>query len=141
MRVLIDTNVILDAVIRRVPYNNPAERLFLLIAGDRLKAYITASSVTDIYYLLHRHFRDADQAKQVLAKLFVLFEVLEVTQSDCERALSLAMDDYEDALLATCAKRKKLDMNITRNLPYFKDSPVKAIAPDEFIAHYFDEEG
>ena len=139
MRVLIDTNVILDAVIRRVPYNNPAERLFLLIAEDRLKAYITASSVTDIYYLLHRHFRDAGEAKQVLAKLFVLFEVLEVTQSDCERALSLAMNDYEDALLATCAKRKKLDMIVTRNLYDFKDSPVKAMVPDEFIVHYFDE--
>lgn len=116
MNVLIDTNVILDAVISRPPHNVSAEKLFLLAAEDKLNAAITASSVTDIYYLLHKHLHDADQAKQVLLKLFSLFEVLDVTRSDCEKALSMPMSDYEDALLATCAKRRKLDLIITRNL-------------------------
>ena len=107
MNVLIDTNVILDAVISRLPHNVSAEKLFLLAAEDKLNAAITASSVTDIYYLLHKHLHDADQAKQVLLKLFSLFEVLDVTRSDCEKALSMPMSDYEDALLATCAKRRK----------------------------------
>jgi predicted nucleic acid-binding protein len=134
MKVLIDTNVILDAVISRTPHHVSAEKLFLLAAEDKLNAAITASSVIDIYYLLHKHLHDADQAKQVLLKLFSLFEFLDVTGNDCEKALSMPMSDYEDALLATCAKRMKLDLIITRNLKDFAESPVKAIAPDDFLA-------
>ncbi|HVJ49273.1 PIN domain-containing protein [Desulfitobacterium sp.] len=137
MKVLIDTNVILDAVIGRTPHNVSAEKLFLLMAEDKLNASITASAVTDIYYLLYKHLYDAYQAKQVLFKLFSLFEVLDVTQSDCAKALSMPMNDYEDALLATCARRRKLDLIITRNLKDFTDSPVKAITPDDFLTNYF----
>lgn len=137
MNVLIDTNVILDAIIGRTPHHVSAERLFLLVAEDKLNASITASSVTDIYYLLHKHLHDAYQSKRVLLKLFSLFEVLDVTGSDCEKALSMPMNDYEDALLATCARRRKLDLIITRNLKDFAESPVKAIAPDDFLANYF----
>ncbi len=137
MDVLIDTNVILDAVISRTPHHVSAEKLFLLAAEDKLDAFITASSVTDIYYLLHKHLHDADQAKQVLLKLFSLFEVLDVTGSDCKKALSMPMSDYEDALLVACAKRRKLDLIITRNLKDFAESPVKAIAPDNFLANFF----
>ncbi|MDQ7095560.1 PIN domain-containing protein [Desulfosporosinus sp. PR] len=136
MNVLIDTNVILDAVIGRIPYQVSAEKLFLLAAENKLNAFITASSVTDIYYLIQRHFRNVDQAKQVLGKLFALFPVLEVTGSDCEKALKMPVEDYEDALLAACAKRKKLDLIITRNLKDFSDSPVKAVAPDDFLSSY-----
>lgn len=136
MKALIDTNVILDALISRAPHHISAERLLLFVAEDKLKAAITASSVTDIYYLLYKYFHDADQAKQVLLKLFRLFEVLDVTGSDCEKALSMPMQDYEDALLATCAKRRKLDLIITRNLKDFAESPVKAITPDDFLANF-----
>ncbi|MDA8221505.1 MAG: PIN domain-containing protein [Desulfitobacterium hafniense] len=137
MSVLIDTNVILDALIGRAPHHIAAEKILLLVAEDKLNAAITASSVTDIYYLLHKYLHDADQAKQVLLKLFRLFEVLDVTGSDCEKALSIPMRDYEDALLATCAKRRKLDLIITRNLKDFAESPIKAVTPDDVLAKFF----
>lgn len=137
MNVLIDTNVILDALIGRTPHDASAEKLFLLVAEDKLNASITASSVTDIYYLLNKHLHDTYQAKQVLLKLFSLFEVLDVTGSDCEKALDMSMNDYEDALLATCAIRRKLELIITRNLRDFANSPIKAITPDDFLANYF----
>jgi len=47
------------------------------------------------------------------------------------------MDDYEDALLATCAKRRRIELIITRNLKDFAGSPVKAISPDDFLTNYF----
>ena len=125
------------SVTSRTPYDASAERIFLFVAEEKLNAFITASSVTDIYYLLQKHLHDQYQAKQVLMKLFSLFEVIDVTGSDCEKALSLPMKDYEDALLATCARRRKLDLIITRNLKDFADSPVKVIALDDFLANYF----
>lgn len=136
MNVLIDTNIVLDALMSRSPFNVLAERLFILIAEDKLKASITASSVTDIYYLLNKYLHDAHKAKQALFKLFSLFEILEVTKNDCEKALLLPMKDYEDALMATCAKRRKIELIITRDPEDFNGSPVKAIAPDNFLNNY-----
>ena len=136
MNVLIDTNVILDALMSRAPFNALAERLFIMVAEDNLNASITASSVTDIYYLLNKHLRDTQQAKEALSNLFSLFKILDVTQNDCEKALMLPMEDYEDALIATCAKHKRIELIITRNPKDFNKSPVAAITPDDFFAHY-----
>lgn len=136
MNILIDTNVMLDALMNRTPYNVSAEKIFRFAAEDKLIASITASSVTDIYYFLKKYFHDTNQAKQTLTTIFNIFEVIDVTRSDCEKALSLSMEDYEDALLATCAKRRRLELIITRNLKDFVESPVTAITPDDFLTNY-----
>jgi len=133
MNVLIDTNVVLDALMSRAPFNVLAERLFIMIAEDKLNASITASSVTDIYYLLSKHLHDTYQAKQALVDLFSLFEIIDVTQSDCEKALKLPMKDYEDALIATCSKRRRIELIITRNPRDFNESPVNVVTPDDFF--------
>ena len=137
MNVLIDTNVILDAGLNRIPFNASAQKILLLVADEKVNASITASSVADIYYFLKRDYLDSDRAKEMLINFFNIFEVIDVTKSDCEKALSLPMDDYEDALLATCAKRKRIELIITRNLKDFAESPVKAISPDDFLTNYF----
>lgn len=134
MKVLIDTNVIIDAITGRAPYNTAAEQIFLLAAKDIISASITASAVTDIYYLIKKHFNAAGKAKEVLRTIFALFNVIDVGKSDCEKALELPMADYEDALLACCAKRTKADCIITRNIKDFTASPVKAMEPNEFLA-------
>lgn len=133
MNILIDTNVILDAMLARAPFSESAQKLFIMAAEDKINACLTASSVTDIHYLLYRHLRDDTQCRQALLKLFTIFNILDVTGSDCEKALELPMPDYEDALLAACAKRGKVDCIITRNLKDFNGSPVKAISPDNFL--------
>jgi len=51
INVLLDTNVILDAVANRVPFNKNAEQIFILAAEQKIKGYITANSLTDIYYI------------------------------------------------------------------------------------------
>lgn len=136
MNVLIDTNVVLDAVTGRAPYNISAERLFLLAADDTIDACITASSVTDIYYLLHKYLHDSERSKEALAKLFGLFRILDVTGSDCRKALTISMSDYEDAVLAVCAKRNRVDVIVTRNEEDFGGSPVRVATPDEFLASF-----
>ena len=137
MNVLIDTNVILDAITSRAPYNASAERIFLLAAEDQLNAAITASSVTDIYYLANSHLHDADRARQVLRTLFTLFNVVEAGKGDCEKALDSSVSDYEDALLACCAKHVKVEYIITRNIKDFQASPVPPITPDDFLTRFF----
>jgi predicted nucleic acid-binding protein len=136
MKVLIDTNVILDVLAKRPFFYSHAEKIFFLAAEEKIKALITASSVTDIYYLIRKHLKNSEEAKLTLLKLFTLFQIIDVTGDDCKKALELNLTDYEDALLATCARREKVEYIITRNIKDFTSSPVPAILPDHFISTY-----
>ena len=133
MNVLIDTNVILDALMNREPWARSAEAILLAVAQEKIRGCITASTFTDIYYMLRRHAHDKDQTKQALLWLLAVVEVLDVTGNDCERAFDLPMTDHEDALLAYCAKRHHMDRIVTRNQKHFEGSPVAVLLPDDFL--------
>ena len=133
MNVLIDTNVILDAMLLRSPFAEAAQKLFIMAAEEKINAYVTASSITDIYYLLHRHLHDNERCRQEIFKLIKIFGILDVTGSDCEKALELPIAYYKDALLAACAKRGKMEWIVTLNAKDFGGSPVMAVLPDDFL--------
>lgn len=133
MKVLIDTNIIIDALTSREPFRKAAEEIFILAANQIVDMYITASYATDIYYIIRRHLHSTDQAKSVMGKLFELFYILDVTAQDCMDALAAPMKDYEDALVAACAARNKLDYIVTRNIKDYEQSKVQAILPDDFL--------
>ena len=129
MRILIDTNVILDMIAKREPFFTSAAKVILLSAEEKIEAYITANVVTDISYIACRHYMRESEARDMLHKLLKL----DVGHKDCLRALTLPMEDYEDALLAVCAKRVNADYIITRDIEHFRSSPVSPISPDDFL--------
>ena len=133
MKVLIDTNVILDALMKREPWVEAARAILMVVGNNKLIGYITASTFTDLYYILQKRLRDKELTKQTLLDLITIVDVLDVTGTDCERAFGLPMKAYEDALLAYCAKRHRMDRIITRNVKHFAGSPIPAIAPDDFL--------
>jgi predicted nucleic acid-binding protein len=133
MKLLIDTNVILDALMEREPWAKSAQAILLAVAEEKVEGCITASTVTDIYYILKKTLGDKERVKLVLLGLFASITVLDVTGADCEKAFELSMPDYEDALLAYCGKRHKADLIVTRNPKHFAGAPVKAISPDETL--------
>ena len=133
MKILVDTNVIIDALTGREPFREAAEQIFLLAANQIEDMYITASSATDIYYLTRKHLHDTDQAKNTMAKLYELFHILDVTSSDCREALSSGVKDYKDAVIASCAGRNRMDYIVTRNIRDYEHSKVKALLPDELL--------
>lgn len=133
MRILVDTNVIIDALTGREPFREEAEQIFIIAANRIEDMYITASSATDIYYLVRKYLHSAEQARNVMLKLYELFWILDVTASDCQDALLSDMRDYEDAVLSCCAKRNHIDYIVTRNIKDFEKSSVQALTPNEFI--------
>ena len=133
MKLLIDTNIILDAFEKREPWCEAAESLLIAVAEEKAEGFITASTLTDLYYLLRKHLQDMDKAKQALLGLLAIVDVLEVTGTDCRNAFDLPIADYEDALLAYCARRHKMDCIVTRNTKHFVGSSVKAIQPDDWL--------
>lgn len=134
MKILIDTNIIIDALTGREPFRESAEQIFLLAANQTADMYITASSATNIYYIVRKHLHSTEQAKNTMSKLYELFCILDVTSSDCQEALLTEMEDYEDAVVSCCAKRKQMNYIVTRNIHDYKKSKVRAVLPEELIA-------
>ena len=133
MKILVDTNVIVDALTGREPFRESAEQIFLLAANQIEEMYITAGSATDIYYLIRKYLHNAEQSKNTMSKLYQLFGILDVTANDCQDALLLDMRDYEDAVVSCCAKRNQIDYIVTRNIKDYKQSKVRALLPDDFV--------
>ena len=126
MKIVIDTNIVLDTLAQREPFFAKSQALMQLVAEGKVEGAITANTITDIYYVLRKHL-DNNSLKVALRGLMELLEVVSVTGDQCRQALDLPMKDYEDSLLACCAKSWKADYIITRNVKDFVNSPVKAV--------------
>ena len=138
MRVLIDTNVILDILTKREPHYEHSAAL-LRLCGARINGFMTANQTTDIFYMLCREGLKEADAKAVLHKLTDNLKVIDVTVADVMNALVSEISDYEDTLLAFCSKRKKIDYIITRNERDFRQSPVPALSPQAFLESLYEE--
>lgn len=133
MKILVDTNIIIDALTGREPFRETAEQIFMLTANQIEDMYITASSATDIYYLIRKHLHNTDQAKNTMSKLYELFYILDVTSCDCHEALTSGVKDYEDAVVSSCANRNQMNYIVTRNIRDYEQSKVKALLPGELL--------
>lgn len=136
MKALIDTNVVIDYLDDRAPFADHTEKLFELCEQEELTGILTASSVTDIYYIM-RKIAGREKTLESLKLLFSVFEVADVGRNDLLRAMESAVTDFEDALMAVCAKRVKAECIITRNVRDFASSPVLPMTPEGFLAQYF----
>lgn len=133
MKILVDTNVIIDALTSRKPWNESAEKIFLMAANHTIEMYITASSATDIYYLIRKYMHQTQKARAVLERLFSLTGILEVTANDCLEALVSSIGDYEDAVMEKVASRNDMDYIVTRNIKDYQGGNTKIILPDDFV--------
>ena len=133
IKALIDTNVVLDAIAARNPFRAEAEHIFLLAAEEKFQGYVTAHSITDIYYLVKKNASDA-VAREALHNLLHVFMVVDVNGQDCENALESPLGDYEDALAVVCASRIGVEHIITRDEGFLREpSPVPVISPAGFL--------
>lgn len=133
MKILVDTNVIIDALTSREPFREDTEQIFMLAANRIEDMYITASSATDIYYLVRKHLHSTEQAKNVMMKMYELFYILDVTANDCKDALLTEMSDYEDAVISCGAFHNHIDYIVTRNIKDYERSKVHAILPERLL--------
>ena len=133
MTVLIDTNVVLDYILKRDPFAENARQCIEGLISNNSKIFLTASTVTDIYYIVRRQLSDNVLAKDVVSKLLVAFNLAAVDKNDCLNALATDISDYEDALVSVCAKKVKATYILARNAKHFQNSYVKPILPDELL--------
>jgi predicted nucleic acid-binding protein len=137
MKILLDTNIILDVFLSRDPHVEAAEKIFKLIFQGKIRGYTNASSITDIYYIVAKRLGDKP-AREALRNLFNLIEIISVDGDDCIRALNLAIDDFEDALIAVSADKIKIDHIVTNDTKFLNvDSELApTMTADDFLLMY-----
>ena len=137
MRVLLDTNVIIDVLQRREPWFADGQKIFYAIANKQITGCITAKEAADIHIFSRKQFTgqgnvDA-KARQIMAKLYALFELIDTLGTDCQNAIAIENNDYEDAIMIESAVRSGVNCIVTRNPEHFKASPIPVLSPSEFV--------
>lgn len=135
MKILIDTNVIIDYLVDRTPFADHAERVLELCRSGDVEGLLTASAVTDIYYVV-RKAAGREKTLEAIRTLCSVLDIADVRKTDLLGAMELDMPDYEDALAAQCARRVKADCIVTRNIADFASSPVPAKEPAAFLMQF-----
>ena len=103
MRAVIDTCVILDYLQNREPFFDDALNIALGRANNEFEGYITANSMTDLYYIVHRHTHSNIESRKIINGLTSLFGLIDTYAEDCINALHNDMNDYEDAVMSETA--------------------------------------
>ena len=133
MKVIIDTNVVLDVLLERKPFVKTAVEVFCLVEESRIDAFLCATTITTIDYLLAQSL-PMSKARNALRRLISLFEIATVNRPVIERALMSKIPDFEDAVLDEAGQMAGVDSVITRNTKDFKRSSLKVFDPNEFLA-------
>ncbi|MDP3631260.1 MAG: PIN domain-containing protein [Actinomycetota bacterium] len=133
MNVLFDTNVILDVLLEREPFLDPAAKLFALVDNGRIKGSICATTVTTVFYIAAKDFGQRRARDQVHA-LLGLFEVAPVDRDVLDGALDSDFADYEDAVLHESARAIGATAIVTRDRRDFANSAIPALDPQELLA-------
>ncbi len=134
MKCMIDTNIILDVFLAQEPFFSLSKEVLTLCERKKIHGYISASSATDLFYIVRKRLGSAEKAYAALGHVLNIVQILSVTGEDVNKAFLKKARDFEDCLLATCAKSNKCDAIVTRNKEDFQDFQVALYSPEELLA-------
>lgn len=133
MRILIDTNVVLDVLLKREPFYKAAVEVMELTKLNNVQEYVSASAITDIYYLAYRQLKNKELAGRLLKKLLTIVSVAGVSEQEIKEALELEWSDFEDSVQYSVAYWQGMDAIITRNLNDYKKSEIPVWQPEQAL--------
>lgn len=133
MKILIDTNIILDCLMNRKEYITDAERIFKLCETKRIHGCISVLSIPNIIYILRKEL-DYSQIKKIIDTLSLIFEIVELDGDDLKKACLQNFSDFEDSIQSVHASKSKSNFIVTRNIKDFQNSKVIAIEPKKILS-------
>jgi len=135
VKVLVDTNVVLDVLLDRRPHSADSVRIFRLVEEGRLQGLLCATTITTVDYLLLQSQSPAESRKH-LSQLIRLFDIAPVNRAVIEGALQSHIRDFEDAVLEQAAALAGADLIVTRNAKDFALGRLKVLDPKECMAQF-----
>lgn len=132
MRILVDTNILIDWVSRRDNYQNAREIVYLC-ASRKVEGCIAAHSVTNMFYILRKNL-GLSERKTVFDTISRIFTIVPVDEQKLRAAVNNAdFKDFEDCLQMECAKEFGAEYIVTRNVSDFENSSINAVEPQDFL--------
>ncbi len=127
MKILLDTDVLLDVALSRQPYAVDSGTTLDWAEAHPGSAAVAWHTLANIAYLLK------GGARQFLEDLLSFVVVAEISTEAARQALRLPMTDLEDAFQAVSALEFKADYVVTRNIRDYQRSPVRAVSPTQVV--------
>jgi predicted nucleic acid-binding protein len=132
MKILIDTNVVLDLLLEREPFATSAIALFEQIERGNLTGYIAATTITNIFYII-RKTESREVAIAAIHRLLIGLQFCAVDRQTVTTALTLGLKDFEDSIQLACATIAQLDAIVTRDRKDFIGSSLPVYSPTEIL--------
>jgi predicted nucleic acid-binding protein len=129
LKILLDTNVVLDVLLDRHRYVDASASVWAAVETGVSAGMLAAHAVTTIHSLLRKEIGNAKAARTISAILRV-FGVAAVDRAVLEEALALPLSHFEDAVTAAAARSAACEYIVTRDPKGFRDSPVRSITPE-----------
>ena len=127
MNIFFDTNVILDYLIPTNSFHEDASKIVKSVFEGKINGFISAHSMTDIFYISRKYFSLEDR-RQFLLLIASAFEIITENRDDFIAVLNAeSFFDLEDGLQIKCAENANLDYIVTENLKDFKSASVTAL--------------
>jgi predicted nucleic acid-binding protein len=133
VKVVFDTNVVLDVLLDRAPHVGVAAKLFALVDNERVDGMICATTVTTIFYIAAESLGRTRAHRQVHGVL-ALFAIAPVDRDVLDRALDLEFEDFEVAVLHEAARSAGAAAIVTRDGAGFANATVPVVDPHELLA-------
>ncbi len=133
MVVLVDTNIIIDALANREPYADNAKKILEKCAAREVTGILAAHSIPNMFYIFRKNFSQ-DERRFLLKNLCNIFKISDLNAKKILAALeNEKFVDFEDCLQEECAVESMADYIVTRNPADFANSRVKVILPEKFL--------
>lgn len=132
MRLLFDTNIILDIALKREPHYKDSATVLKIIDNKVFFGFITATTITDIYYIAKKE-KGHSIAIEFISNLIQFIDVIGIDKVIILESLSNKIADFEDAIQSSASKFNQVDFIITRNTKDFVSSEIKALSPGELL--------
>lgn len=140
MKILVDTNVIIDILCKREPFfedsynalNKCIDNHTIIVSASAITDILSASAITDIFYIARKYI-GSEQAKECIRNLLDLIKISDTRGADIEKALSSDISDFEDAVVSAIAERQKAKYILTRNTKDFEKSKILSITPHDYL--------
>jgi predicted nucleic acid-binding protein len=132
MRVLIDTNVILDAMLKRVPWHADADALILATAQGRLTIAVATLTLATSFYIGRKAVGTA-AARAAVRRYMSAFEIISIDKQALLDADAMPGTDFEDNILIAAGVSSQVDAIVTRNPADFSHSPIPVWDPAELL--------
>ena len=132
MKVLFDTNVLLDVLLDREPFATHSAGVLSRAEKGEVAGYACATTITTLFYLCRKQMGE-DDARQNIQTLLSILAVAPVNQPVIEGAVQAGFNDFEDAVLSESAVLVSADVIVTRNKKDFAKSSVAIYTPEELL--------